>query len=226
MFALSLKQDFSRLERSLQILAEKQMPFATAQAVNDVARAARDGMNNAMASVFDRPNKFTQRAIVAPPELAATKQSPKATITARPIQAKYLRLEDTGGTRSPSDNTRKQATALVEPGKSLPLDEFGGIPAGTVRQLKSQIKRKSQRARRGSKPVDTSIFYLPEAKTAWGGGFFRRLPDHKVTRLIAMVTTAHYSARMDYRGHVTRAAQATWHTAMMSRLGAAIATAR
>ena len=105
----------TRMERALTLLAREQVPFATAQALNDCTRAASVAINKAMPEIFDRPTPFTERAAVAPRDLAATKERLASIVTLRPVQAKYLLHEEIGGVRTPAENTRKSAQALLLP---------------------------------------------------------------------------------------------------------------
>ena len=239
---LSLRGDFSRAERALQIVAHHQVPFAASRALNDVARAAQAAVNRAMPEVFDRPTSFTERAAVAPLSLAAQKDRLAATVTLRPIQAQYLLREEVGGTRTPADNTRRTgAQAIVLPGRGLLLDSHGNIPAGTLRQLKQDARPPSKRRRRKdgtARPsVATpavvegarSIVFLPKsAPGARGvGGYFARMAGHGLRRLTAFEGQTSYPApRLGYHARMREVAGAEWLAAMRRRLAEAIATAR
>ena len=244
MIHLDFNDGFTRMEKALIAFGGKQLPFATAQALNDSARAARDAVNKAMPSVFDRPTPFTDNAAVAPKELAATKDRLAATVTLRPIQGKYLALEEAGGARDPGANTRKPAKALVLPGK-LDLDQYGNLSSGTLRSLKGQVASQarqvrrlkvatSKAAKRGEAPparLDQTgtVAFLPagaRGNLAGVGGYFRRLAGHKLTRLTAFEASTHYTARMGYHDRVAAVVRATWPLAMIKRLREAIATAR
>ena len=242
----------TRMERSLGFLANKQLHFAMARALNDCTRAASVDVNKAMPSVFDRPTPFTERAAVAPRDLAASRDHLVATVTLRDIQAKYLTPEEEGGARSPSDNTRKPGQALVLPGKGLDLDSFGNIPNGTLRRLRAMAKadRRARRKRaaiaakhklstkvrgsvevgpRFSPPRSGTVFFLPgnaAANKAGIGGYFMRLNKGQITRLTAFEGETHYHARMSYHDRVQRIFLQTWHTALPRRLAEALADAR
>jgi hypothetical protein len=238
-------REFSRMERSLLRVADgKQVRFAAAQAVNDCTRGAGVAVNKAMPDVFDRPTKFTDRAAVAPRDLAATPDRLSGVVTLRSIQAKYLKPEEIGGTRTPADNTRKAAQALVLPGKSLQLDAFGNIPAGLLARLRQAAasNRRQRRKRglvhafKGQKAAaaakvndDNTVVFLPRdvpGNRAGIGGFFRRLPDHKLTRLTGFEPATSYTPRLGYHERVEQTVRATWPAAMRRRLLAALATAR
>lgn len=240
---LSLKHDFSRMERALQ-LASGQTRFAASQAVNDCARAARDAINGRMGETFDRPTPFTTRSVVAPRELAASKAHLVATVTVRPLQQKYLLHEEVGGSRSPAENTRRPGASIVLPGRALLLDPFGNIPRGTLRELKAEAKPSARRrvkaaaARKAAveaaaaagkdEPAAESVVFLPrdvKGNKAGIGGYFRRV-GKSLQRLTAFTETAHYAPRFHYRDRVRAAAVATWPAAFRRRLAEAIRTAR
>jgi hypothetical protein len=237
---LSLKSDFSRLERALQTAAGEQLRFAVARALNDCARAANAAINARMGETFDRPTPFTQRAVVAPRALAASKEHLQAAVTVRPLQQKYLLAEEVGGTRTPATNTRKPgASALVLPGRGLLLDAFGNIPGGTLRKLKAEakpsarrrtaLKRKAaaQAAAGMAAPAESVVFLPAGAPGNHGpGGYFRRLAGRHLTRLTVFEPKATYRPRFHFRDQVARAAAATWQSAIRKRLAEAIATAR
>jgi len=58
----SIKADFDKLGSRLTDIDKKQLPFATSQALNSLARHAVADLRTNMQSVFDRPNPFTLRA--------------------------------------------------------------------------------------------------------------------------------------------------------------------
>ena len=220
----------TRMERALAFLARRQIPYAASRALNDVARKARDSINARMGETFDRPTPFTTRAVVAPRELAADSHHLQATVTVRPVQAKYLLHEEIGGTRSPSENTRKAASAIVLPGRGLLLDAFGNIPSGKLRQLRADARPAgSRRARKGQGPRDRSVVFLPaqaRGNRAGIGGYFQRLAGHRLTRLTGFEGETHYQPRFHYRDRVADVAAANWPEAFRRRLIEAVQTAR
>lgn len=55
MLTLSVKADVRSLARKLDSLARKQLPFATAQAINATAEKVRDAERENMSKVLDNP---------------------------------------------------------------------------------------------------------------------------------------------------------------------------
>lgn len=233
------------MEQSLARLQSKQFKYAVSQALNDCTRAASIGVNAAMPTIFDRPTAFTDRAAVAPRSLAATKDSLIATVTLRDQQAKYLQLEEEGGTRTAAANTRKTGAALILPGKMLQLDDFGNIPNGTLKAFRVESAQ-SQKARRRKLikaahrkqgkvqgPVQIQemakvIFLAANApgNKAGIGGYFERLSRFRLGRLTAFEPETHYKARMGYHQRVTAIFQASYAPALARRFAEALSTSR
>lgn len=126
--AIRVTSDIGRLRARLSDVARKQIPFATALALTRTAQAAQVAVTRSMPSVFDKPNPFTMRAVAIQP---ATKAKPEARVFVRPVQAEYLRLEETGGVRTPK---RK---ALVMPAAAR-VNQHGNLPRGAMRTLKAR----------------------------------------------------------------------------------------
>ena len=222
----------TRMEHSILTLRRDQLPFAMARALNDTAKAATIAVNLAMAEVFDRPNKFTERASIAPRAMAATKTRPMAEITMRPIQGQYLALEETGGTRTGAMNTRKPSRKIMLPAKALELDQYGGIPRGTLARFNAAAAKSAglkQRRAKAAASAPAQFVFLPAndpGNKAGISGWFRRDDGHHLVRLTAFESQTHYHARMGYHARVEAAARTAWPSAFRARLHEAIATAR
>lgn len=242
MIELSLKADFTRMERALQVMARDQVPFAAARSLNDVARSASVRVNAGMDTVFDNPTSFTDRAAVAPISLAAQKDRLAAVVTLRPIQARYLLREEVGGTRVPAENTRKpDARALVLPGRGLKLDSHGNIPRGAVQRLQGLLQARSNAeisGRHAAKKAagkrvksvpkrDRGVFYVGRGNPRLQGGFWQRLPGHRLRSLILFEPETDYpTKRLGYHACVQAVATAEWTSAFRKRLDEAMRSAR
>lgn len=234
MFTISIKHEFDRFAATVDRLHREQLPFATAQALTDTARAAQRQVTEALPAIFDRPTPFTMRALTIIP---ARKERQFAVVMVRDVQAKYLLPEEIGGERTPAMATRRPGRALVEPGPTLPRDIYGGIPVGTLPQLRQAAARhpRQRRARRDKMGPPTArqavaalgasgVFYSGPVGSRLGG-YFKRLPDHHLTRLIAFVPVAHYRPRFHFDARVEAACRAAFLPAMERRFAEAVATA-
>jgi hypothetical protein len=137
-------------------VVKRQMPFATMLAINDTARAAREELINEMRMKFDRPTPWTLRSIDV--QWAKDKQNPSAWVGLKESYKDYsaakiedphqraLRAEFTGGNRSwkkmeaafasQSVGILKKGWAMI-PGEGAPLDRYGNVPVGFIKQLMS-----------------------------------------------------------------------------------------
>lgn len=208
----------------------KQIPFAVAQAVNATARRAAADANAAMPSVFEHANRFTQMAVGVP--LLATKSSLTAVVAIKPLQGKYLGLEVLGGTRTPADNTRIASSALVLPGNGP-----DPLPAGRIKLLTQQIQTAAtqrqaiaagtRKARRGN--GSRGVFKM-SGRDPFGdggaGGIWRRLPGHRVTRLVSFEATARYKPKWDFNGQIEKSVTQSFQQIFAAAIERAMRTAK
>jgi hypothetical protein len=129
MIVLSVKPDVASLARALDAFATRQLPFATSQALNQVARRAVDAERKAMTSDLDRPTSFTLRGVSMRP---ARKENPTAVVYIQPIQARYLAPSIKGGVQ-----VLGSSRAILAP-KNVRLNTFGNIPRGLLAALRAR----------------------------------------------------------------------------------------
>ena len=221
--------DLTRLEKSLVALHQTQIPFAMSRALNDCAKAAAADVNREMSKVFDRPTKFTERAAIAPRALAATKTNLVAEVTLRDVQAKYLQLEETGGTRTGDMNTGKTSKTILLPGKTLPLNEFGNIARSQTAQFRAAAARALKGRKRKGVVTSAPVVFLAAGaigNKAGIAGWFARNTDHKLARLTAFVAETTYRPRFGYHARVDAVVRASWQPSLLTRLYEAIRTGR
>jgi hypothetical protein len=127
MMNISVKVDSRALDRKLDNLVRKQLPFARAQAVNAVAERVRKAEQDNLRTTFNQPSPFTVNAVGL---RKATKANPVATVYVKPIAAKYLMPYETGGVH------RINSRALLNP-KAVKLNRYGQLPKGTIARLKA-----------------------------------------------------------------------------------------
>ena len=226
--------DVRAVARALDGVLANQVPFAASRALNDVSRAARDQVTSDLPSIFDRPVPFTMSAIASS---AASKSTLTATVFVKPLQAKYLLPEEIGGPRLPVNNTRKTSRALIVPSK-IELDPFGNIPIGAIKAIVQQadagkaltvkqLRRKKFYDRARAKR-NQGIFYMAGHGPGGNGpgGFFKRLPGHKLLRLISFKPSTTYRPIFNFRLRVEKVVTSGFHAAFIARLKEAVTTAR
>lgn len=175
--AIVVKFDLNPL-RQLLGAQQRQVTFAAAHALTQVAKETAVAVSNELPGFFDRPTPFTLRAIASQ---GANRSSLTARIYIRPIQAAYLGYQIAGGVRKPKKK------ALVLP-TDFPVDQYGNLPRNAVKQL---LRRKD-------------VF----SGTVRGvGGIWQRV-GRKLLLLISYETQATYRKRFPFadRGleHVRR----------------------
>jgi len=127
---LRLKLDTRGFAGKLDALARKQLPFAAAQALNAVGRAAITAEQAAMRSELDRPRSFTTQQGLR--LKSATKGDLEATVTIPPIQSHYLAPEILGGSQVLYRNR-----AVLKPIDQA-TDQYGNLPRGLLARLKGR----------------------------------------------------------------------------------------
>ena len=143
---LSIRVDDREMRKAFKELRERQIPYAIAGALNDVAEHARQDIVANMESVFDRPTKFTLNAFYT------QKAGPKrltATVGIRDFAGKgtpawkYLQPQIEGGTRRMKRFERALAPLsggqYIVPGRGAKLDAYGNISRGQVAQILSRL---------------------------------------------------------------------------------------
>jgi hypothetical protein len=196
---ISLRSEWKAFAARLDDAARQQLPYATARSLTEAAKAAQGGITRELPTIFDRPTPFTMRAIGIVP---ARKDTLTAEVFVKDIQAQYLKLEETGGTRQP------KKTALVLP-TDIKLDVYGNIPRGALQRMKGRGK---------------AAVFVGTVKGI--GGFWQRGPLHSIRLLAAFAPRAEYRPRFGYHARVEAIARRTFAAAFERNLKLALATAR
>lgn len=121
---LSMSVDTRAIERRLNKIATSQLPFAVALGINDVAGQIRDAEQSGLERDLDRPAPFTKRGLAVS---RATKRKPVGVVGFKRVQAEYLALQATGGTR------RAKGRAVVVPFNQR-LNKYGNMPKGALKR--------------------------------------------------------------------------------------------
>lgn len=129
MIAIGIKADLSGLHRTMIALGAKQVPFAMALAVNNLAKGVALVERELIDKTFDTPTRFTENAYRIE---VATKAKPVAIVAAKDIQAQYLNPYVVGGDRFLG--TKK---GMLGP-RDLPLNKYGNLTKGKLQALKAK----------------------------------------------------------------------------------------
>jgi hypothetical protein len=195
--SINVKHNIDAVIQQLDQQFKRQVPFATAKAITDTAKDVQRTLTAEIDRVFDRPVPFTQRAI-------GMTYANKSTLTARvfikDVQAQYLRLEVTGGLRTPKNR------ALVMPA-GVPLNQYGNMPRNKLRQL---LARKD-------------VF---SGKVRGIGGIWQRDRKGGLKLLVAYEPQAMYKRRFPFYDIAKAQIERTLLPNLRASLAAAMASAR
>lgn len=122
---INVRHNFKEAQRWMNSIERKQIPFATALALNDTKDRCQDGVKTAMLRKLDRPTPFTMNAFDNSFRTRAKKRYLTAIIQVKPIQAEYLYEMFYGGTE-----TKKH----IVPGEDAKLNQYGNLPRGASKR--------------------------------------------------------------------------------------------
>jgi hypothetical protein len=128
MFKIDVSSNIKALTRELDAIARKQVPFATAQALNAVGKRIKASEEANIKATFRNPRPFTQKSVGM---TRATKAEQSVMVFIKDASAKYLEPYETGGKHF------LNSKALLNP-KDIRLDPYGQLPRNTLARLKAR----------------------------------------------------------------------------------------
>jgi hypothetical protein len=234
---LSLKIQSKELKDRLQDAA-KQIPYATARAINDVAFKVRDGMKGEIAAAFDRPTSWTLNSVLVD---KADKTGLRAAVYIRQdtpngtAPADYLGAQVEGGGRNLKPYERGLNVGTIWqrfkrrafgaglkwlPASGATTDAHGNITKGYARRLLNEAGR----------PGSKFIPFVPDD----GGAPLILQQIRKATRkrpaeykvALIGVPRVSYKRRLRFQQVSESILRATYEKALEKRLDEALKTAR
>jgi hypothetical protein len=147
---LDVKVDLKALEAAMNGLAKDQVPFATAYALTQTAKAAQKEVEREIPRVFDRPTPFTRQAIRIRP---ATKRRLQSEVLIKDYAAKgnaavkWLLAQVYGGPRNQKAFERllswsgaMPAGWYAVPTSYAPIDQYGNVSGASINRILSQLQ--------------------------------------------------------------------------------------
>jgi hypothetical protein len=222
-FGVHYRVETADVQRALRNLADKDAPFVTAYALTSTAKDIKAAEVDTMASVFDRPTRFTLNSLYVKP---ATKTDLVAEVYFKDgfgsVPAwRYLGPQVEGGPRVHKSHERAlirsgimRADEFAVPGQGVTLDSFGNISGGTITRILSQLgaaeqtsgykanQTKKSRARAKKKGVGRYFLLRPGA----GGradrnvapGIYYRAGLREMVPVIMFVKPPRYQKRFPF----------------------------
>lgn len=222
---VSVKADFSGLERALLDMSKELGQKAAATAVARTAARARLDMREQLPNIFDRPTPFTVNSVrfAADPDarsasLFISEDGPKGT-----SPATYLRAEIMGGPRRDKRSERALIMAGIMapdqqmvPGEGAPLDAYGNVRRGALTQILSRInafgeqgyaanatettRRRLRRRKLAHRQTGTDYF-VGKNRDGRAGAVYQVIGRHNIRPVLIFTDRkAHYGKRFDFVG--------------------------
>lgn len=163
MISIQVRSNAAALQRKLDDMARKQLPFAIAQGINRTALRVQEAEIENIKRTLEHPTPFTQKSVGL---RKARKTEQTAVIYMRDIAAGYLKPYETGGVH------KLNSRALLNP-KDIKLNQYGQLSRSTLKNLKGRpdifigiVKTADGGAINGvwQRPTDTKRVSLLNAK--------------------------------------------------------------
>jgi hypothetical protein len=127
---INIKTNNKKFAKKMTNLQKKQLPFATAQAINNTLFGLKKEMSKQTIKKLDRPTKATQNGFEIK---KANKKNVTGIFSIKNFVAKYLHYQIVGGVRSSSNGIPVPIT------KNMKLNKFGNI-AGKRGKVQSGLE--------------------------------------------------------------------------------------
>lgn len=213
---IDIRADLKPLQRAFIALGAKQVPFASALALNALAKGVALQERVEIDKTFDTPTPFTENAYRIE---AATKARPIALVAAKDIQAQYLEPYVVGGARFLG--TKR---GMLAP-RGVTLNRYGNLTKGKLAALKSKpgVFIGSIRTRNGK-----TINGVWQRKTAPKGSRKAKTsqPNGMLKLLIQFEDTTPAPKRLDFYGRAAAYLKVNAAREFDVALRRALATAR
>lgn len=218
---INIRTNLKDIQKSLNSFAYKQMPFATAQTLTQLAKEVQAAEQENLKKTFDNPTPFTVNSVGVK---AATKTSLTAIVYVKDIAAAYLEPYEVGGVH------KLNSKALLNP-KDISLNQYGNLPKGKLRALKGrkdvfigQIKTKNGETIGG-------VWQRPARIVASKNGKVRKLPKMAnatghLKLLIRFGDALPVKQHLDYRQRAQQLVNRRFNAVFGAMLAKAMATAK
>lgn len=126
-----IKSDLPKAQNWAATMA-KQLPFATAGALNSTAFDARTSLSGATRQYFDRPTTFTQNGFQVD---KATKRTLQAIVGAERKRGRYLRTQISGGGRGVKPFEERFGGGRLVPTNANRKNQYGNVSKAAITKL-------------------------------------------------------------------------------------------
>lgn len=238
---LSLEHNIRAVERDLSDAARKQLPFATAVALNETGKALVELNKRHMARSFNSPTRWTMNAFHF---RRATKARPAIKIERKYIQARkdYLLRQVEGGPRPKTGIERMMNANLaysghvgfVVPTKHIRKNRHGNVARGQYQKILSGLKAQGDKHQNETKASGArkrrsraARYFTPSAGSRLSPGVYSRKGKAKPEKILAFTSsTPRYQKRFKFYPNMNKAAGRVFPKQFERALARAWATRR
>ena len=245
MFEINFMSEWSQLGYLLTDLERRQLPFATARALTQTAKAAQTEYRSQASQIFDRPTAFTVNALYVRPAKkddlrASVEVKDEHTISKGTPAEKFLAPEILGGGRRIKRFERRISRALglpdtyMVPGRGAQIDRFGNISRGQLVKIISAIggladvgaNANAKGRNRGSRRKET-YFVAHSKRDGEPLGIWQIVATGQIIPVLVFLKKApSYSARFDFTGLMTGSYKKNFERLMTASFEQAVKSAR
>ena len=209
MVSVSFESNIDAWARYVHGSLAPQIPFATAKALTETAkRDLKPAADRLIARRFDRPTPFTRNAMAF---LPARKNNLIATVFAKDIQGRYLKVQEEGGTQKP-----KRRAIPIAAGQKR--NKYGNAPRGSLQRALARPDTFS-----GTVKGIPGVWQRPKRGRRRDGSFGNKgIPK----LLFLYVDATHYHRRFHFKEEMVKVARNAFPAQFARALEHAIRTAR
>jgi len=208
---LSVVTNVEAWTANLEDIYRRQIPFATARALNETVEDLRNYHRTILPTVFDRPTRYTLNSLRM---LKAASNRLHAGIFFKEQYrdgSHYLTPHVEGGKRRHKrfeywliQRGIMQSGEYAVPASGLKLDSFGNVPAGIVQMILSQLAAgpdpfQWETARSRKRAGETRVrYFVPEPGSRLRRGIWRRKSKTRVEPVFIFVSDVTYQKRYQF----------------------------
>lgn len=198
--------------KNLEDIYRRQIPFATAQALNDTVEDLRDYHRMVLPVIFDRPTRYTLNSLRV--LKASTRRELVAGIYFKESNRSgkhYLLPQVDGGSRphKPFERWLIQRGIMASneyavPASGLKLNAYGNVSAGVITSILSQLyaspdahQWETKRSRKRAGP-SRNRYFVPQPGSSLRRGIWRRKGKKVIEPVFVFVSTVTYQARYQF----------------------------
>lgn len=236
---ITISGNIDRLVRQLDDAQVRQIPYALSRALNDTAKDVVEAEKLHMASVFDRPTRWTLNAFRVE---RSSKSNLVATVERKTAVGRrfYLEVQAEGGARPQTGLERAMGYRLkyagqivaVTPAAGMRLTAAGNMSPAMVSRVMSAVQVQLDRhqnttARSRKRAPSRAQYFVPRPGSKLSPGIWERRGKRTLRKVMHFTTAVPtYTPRFKFEEIAARKSRETFETNLYRWLQQALATAK